>query len=624
MAETDANGVAYDMTYTTQTVDSGSCASVCVLNLGGYSAVAVAQIAYSWTSSSVNNADFRYDFHDISLTDSAGNTDTMYLEDSFTARICYSSASYVKVARCSGYLSSTGSRVFNSGQANEMTEYGYLRSHSGNDLAGETVMMDAPFMYLASGKHNWNGSTWISTASYDFDGSNRMYPYYSGETSLYMHDASVTAVAVSDSGAAQGFVIGYNYYSMNIDMDNTTISGLATIYGAMGYGYYNNYELDFFKITNSTFTHFAGYTELNSAIAWNDECMRILGGDGNIISGNTFVDCGVGMIVERSPYYYSHNTNEIGADNMTIADNTFTKGGEIADIWLYSSNEAQGVEITGNDMSPSNGHAIAVYSGATADLLIQNNDITGGDDAIYLVRVNNFTVDSNDIGGIADPTSTGIYISEGSGDITDNTLTDADGGIYLDGMEAPPSPTSSLCSIGRSDYRSSDTCSWTLAAGKSAELNLGTDSWGYEISLEVTKPDGTKDTWGTYSFSSNFLYSPLRTYSDAGNYTLVVSDSWGDGGADIDVLESSSGSSAYAGPDVSGNTIGLSAGRVSPNAVGISAIDCDGVSIQSSANSITLGDNAIVIEDCSFSDVGSTLTGSSTSSTVGLTAATML
>ena len=269
-------------------------------------------------------------------------------------------------------------------------------------------------------------------------------------------------------------------------------------------------------------------------------------------------------------------------------------------------------------MSPSNGHAIAVYPGATADLLIQNNDITGGDDAIYLVRVNNFTVDSNDIGGIADPTSTGISISEGSGDITDNTLTDADGGIYLDGMEAPPSPTSSLCSIGRSDYRSSDTCSWTLAAGKSAELNLGTDSWGYEISLEVTKPDGTKDTWGTYSFSSNFLYSPLRTYSDAGNYTLVVSDSWGDGGADIDVLESSSGSSAYAGPDVSGNTIGLSAGRVSPNAVGISAIDCDGVSIQSSANSITLGDNAIVIEDCSYSDVGSTLTGSSTSSTVGI------
>ena len=158
-------------------------------------------------------------------------------------------------------------------------------------------MMDAPFMYLASGKHNWNGSTWISTASYDFDGTNRMYPYYSGETSLYMHDADVTTVAVSSSGTPQGFVIGYNYYSMNIDMNNTSISGLATLYAAMGYGYYNGYDIDFWKVTNSTFVHFNGYTELNSAIQWSDECMRILGGDGNIISDNTFIDCGVGMIV---------------------------------------------------------------------------------------------------------------------------------------------------------------------------------------------------------------------------------------------------------------------------------------------------------------------------------------
>ena len=499
-----------------------------------------------------------------------------------------------------------------------MTEYGYLRSHSGNDLAGETVMMDAPFMYLASGKHNWNGSTWISTASYDFDNANRMYPYYSGETTLYMNDASVTAVAVSDSGDPQGFNIGYRYYSLNTFMDNTTISGIATLNGAMGYGYYNSYELDDFQITNNTFVHYAGYTELNNAINYNDICMVVGGGEGNIVANNNFVNCGVGIMLERSPYYYSHTASEVGADNMTIADNTFADGGEIADVWLYGSNEAQGVEITGNDMSPSNGHAIAVYSGATADLLIQDNDITGGDDGIYLVNVNNFTVDNNQIGGISDPTSTGITISQGSGDITDNVLTDADGGIYLDGMEAPPSPTNSLCSIGRSDYRSSDTCSWTLASGKSADVNFGTDSWGYEISLEITKPDGTKDTWGTYSFSSNTNYAPLRTYSDPGNYTLVVSDSWGDGGADIDVLESTSGSSGYSGPEVSGNDIQLSAGRVSPNAAGLTVADCDGVSIQSSANTINLGDNAIVIEDCSFSDVGSTLTGSDTASTVGI------
>ena len=614
MVDTDSNGVANDLTFITQTVDSGSCASICTANLNGYEVVASATIDYYWSGSNNNAADFRYVFETMSLTDASGNSDTVYLEDEYTARICYTSTSYVKQERCASGLSSSGSRTFSNG----LVEYGYLRSHSGNDLAGETVMMDAPFMYLASGKHNWNGSTWISTASYDFDGANRMYPYYSGESSLYMHDATVTTVAVSDSGTPQGFVLGYRYYSLNVDMDNTTISGVASVIGAMGYGYYNNYELDFFKITNSTFVHFAGYSSLNNAIYMNDICVIMNGGDGNIIDSNNFVDCGVGVYAERSPYYYSHNTNEIGVDNLTVTNNVFNDGGEIADVWLYTTNEAQHVTITDNEFNPSNGHAVAIYNGKTEDVLIQDNTVVGGDDAFYLNRVEDFTIDGNDIGGISDDTSTGIYIFDGYGNITDNTLTDADGGMYLDSMGAPPAPTNSLCSIGSSDYRRSTSCTWNLASGKTAVVNLETDSWGYEISIEITKPDGTKDTWPTYSFNSNAAYSPLRAYTDAGNYTLAVADSWGDGGATISVVESSGATGSYAGPTVSGNTIGLSTGRTSPNAVGITASSCDSVAIQSATNTIDLGDNAIVLDDCDFSDVGSTLTGDGLSSTVGI------
>ena len=520
MADTDANGVANDLTFVTQTIDSGSCSSICTTNLNGYEAVASATIAYSWTNSNNNAADFRYVFHTMSLTDTAGNSDTVYLEDEFTARVCYTSTAYIKQERCASGISSTGSRTFSNG----LVEYGYLRSHGGNDMAGETVMMDAPFMYLRSGSHNWNGSTWISTASYDFEGNNRMYPYFSGESTLYMHDASVTAVAVSSSGVPQGFTLGYRYYSLNVDMNNTTISGVASVIGAMGYGSYNNYELDFFKLTNNTFVHYKGYTQLNNAINLGDVCVIMNGGDGNIVDSNTFVDCGAGVFSERSPYSWSHQSSEIGTDNLTISNNVFKDGGEIADVWLYTNNEAQGVTITDNEFNPSNGHAVAIYSGNTEDVLIQDNTVVGGDDAMYLNRVDSFTIDGNDIGGISDDTSTGIYIIRGSGNITNNDLVDADGGMYLDSMEAPPSPTSSLCAIGSSDYRRSTSCSWNLASGKSADVNLGTDSWGYEISIEITKPDGTKDTWPTYSFNSNTNYNPLRTYTDAGNYTLVVSD----------------------------------------------------------------------------------------------------
>ena len=613
-AETDVNGVANDITFVTKTVDSGSCSNVCTKNLNGYEAVASATIAYSWTNSGNNDADFRYVFHTMSLSDTAGNSDTVYLEDEFTARICYTSTAYIKQERCASGISSTGSRTFSNG----LVEYGYLRSHSGNDLAGETVMMDAPFMYLASGKHNWNGSTWISTASYDFEGNNRMYPYFSGESTLYMHDASVTAVAVSSTGTPQGFTIGYRYYSLNLDMNNTTISGVASVIGAMSYGYYNNYDLDMFKLTNNTFVHYKGYSQLNNAINLGDICVIMNGGDGNLVDSNTFVDCGTGVFAERSPYSWSHSSSELGADNLTVTNNVFRDGGEIADVWLYTNNEVQGAIISDNEFNPSDGHAVAVYNGNAKDVLIQDNTVVGGDDAMYLNRVANFTIDGNDIGGISDDTSTGIYVFRGSGDITNNDLVDADGGMYLDSMEAPPSPTSSLCSIGSSDYRRTTSCTWNLGAGKTADVNLGTDSWGYEISIEITKPDGTKDTWPSYSFSSNTNYNPLRTYSDAGTYTLVVSDTWGDGGATISVVESSGGSSTYAGPSVSGNTIGLSTGRTSPNAVGITATSCDSVAIQSASNNINLGDNAVVIEDCDFSDVGSTLTGDGLSSTVGI------
>ena len=198
---TDSNGLAEALTFVTQTVDAGACSAVCTTNLNGYEVVASATIAYTWTGvSSTSTADFRYVFATMSLTDTAGNSDTVYLEDEYTARICYTSTAYTKQERCASGLSASNSRVFSNG----LVEYGYLRSHSGNDLAGETVMMDAPLMYLAQGNHNWNGSTWISTASYTFDNANRIYPYYSGESTLYMHDASVTAVAVSDAGAPKG------------------------------------------------------------------------------------------------------------------------------------------------------------------------------------------------------------------------------------------------------------------------------------------------------------------------------------------------------------------------------------------------------------------------------------
>ncbi|MCH1589081.1 MAG: right-handed parallel beta-helix repeat-containing protein, partial [Flavobacteriales bacterium] len=272
-------------------------------------------------------------------------------------------------------------------------------------------------------------------------------------------------------------------------------------------------------------------------------------------------------------------------------------------------------------MNPtSGGSGIAIQDGNAKDMLISDNTINNAADGVYLRAVGNFTIEDNTISGVSDASATGIFVYGGSGDVLDNTLLDADGGLYLLEMEAPPSPTTALCEIGANEYSRSTSCTWTLDAGKEAAFNLQTDSWGYEIAITVTLPNGSTDSWPTYSFGSNTAYNPLTTYTAAGTYSLTVTDSWGDGGATIDILESVSGSSGYAGPSISGNTIGVSPGRTAPNAQGLVMIDCDGVNIQTSMNNVTLTDNAMLIESCDVADTGSIFVGSSASSTNGILA----
>jgi hypothetical protein len=144
--EMDISGVAEGITFTTQTVDASGLTA---MPTTGYTAVTVSMIGtYSYVNPSNNNGDFRYDFLDLTLTDTSGQSSVMYLEDTFTARLCYSysTTSYIYEQPCTG-LSTGGERTFSNG----MTEYGYYYAFNGNDLEGETVMMDAPFLYVDDG-----------------------------------------------------------------------------------------------------------------------------------------------------------------------------------------------------------------------------------------------------------------------------------------------------------------------------------------------------------------------------------------------------------------------------------------------------------------------------------------
>ena len=311
MATTDSNGLAADLTFTTQVVDNSGLTTK---DLTGYEAITTAEVEYYRNSNSDNKADFRYAFESLSLSDTSGNAESVALTDRFTSRVCYSwsSASYQMVARCLSGISTGGSRDFNDGNGGTLKEYGYYRAASGTDLQGETVMLDAPFMYLGSGSHDWNQSTFIATAAYTFYGNMRVYSSANADVDLYMHDSEMVATATNeDDNTLFGIQLGYEFYSMDYDIDNSVINGIATIIGSVGYGYYSDYELEHFSITNSEISHYKGYTQLTGAIQDTDICIQLEGGDGGLIDNNTFNNCASGIILDRSRYYYSHSPSEV-------------------------------------------------------------------------------------------------------------------------------------------------------------------------------------------------------------------------------------------------------------------------------------------------------------------------
>ena len=81
---------------------------------------------------------------------------------------------------------------------------------------------------------------------------------------------------------------------------------------------------------------------------------------------------------------------------------------------------------------------------------------------------------------------------------------------------------------------SSLSCTFTLPAGETLDITMNTYSYGSEAGLTLDTPTTTGVNLETsgYSFFASFgTYT--WSYSDAGSYTLTITDSWGDGGQDV-------------------------------------------------------------------------------------------
>ena len=92
-----------------------------------------------------------------------------------------------------------------------------------------------------------------------------------------------------------------------------------------------------------------------------------------------------------------------------------------------------------------------------------------------------------------------------------------------------------LCDIGGTAGNPSFhsvSCNYTQPVGETVDLTVNVDNWASEFSMDVILPDGS-----VASFNSSSVYNHysgvLVSFTGAGNYTIFLNDSYGDGGTSV-------------------------------------------------------------------------------------------
>ncbi len=505
-AITDNSGIASGLTFPTETVTSSG---LNVESLTGYQAVTVAKVgAYSYTSPTVNSADFRYALENLSLNDAPGNAHSLALVETVDARVCYpyTISGYPAISNCPG-LSTSGSRTYSSG----MKEYGYYRALDTN-MANKVVMMDFGLVYLTGNTDfSFNGSTVLVTGSYSYDDAARIYGSSPYNTRMYAHNSEWISIAVDDEGNAQGYQLGYTGRNYLVpDIQNSTLSGLSSISTNYGpkYAWSNFYQwkADFFNVQNNTITHFRD-SDTTNGVYYQDMCMNT-GVKNTVIMNNHVSNCAVGVFFQRTVYSYYHAQSEWGADGAIVEGNTFHDS-EYLDVWFYLNAYADNVTVRDNEFTGSSAPGYNVYTQdrTTIGLVIDENTFSNGQEPIYMRGGLDWEITDNTIYGDGDASHVGIAARNGYGIIDGNTLIDADGGILVDGITA-----NQVVNITNNDISQS--------TGRSAPSAVGI--WAEDCASSIINTGGN-----TVSVMENALVTDGCDIDDSGSTFTAIGGAGG-------------------------------------------------------------------------------------------------
>ena len=217
---------------------------------------------------------------------------------------------------------------------------------------------------------------------------------------------------------------------------------------------------------------------------------------------------------DNSDVYPTDSTEDSDADNDGVGDN--------ADAFPNDANETMDTDSDG--------------VGDNADTDADNDTVLDSDEiSIGVYNGTNFTANCE---LLVDCDGDGYNDADDAFDTDPDAWDDTDGDGLADSFPNLLVVTDIGCQVSvtsSDDDSDGDTeedaeCTFTLPAGGSMTLYVQTGSWASETGVKLTEPDGTQTVWahGSWGASNNGYYT-FGTYTAAGDYTLQMYDSYGDG-----------------------------------------------------------------------------------------------
>ena len=332
------------------------------------------------------------------------------------------------------WSTSTGNQYGNSAQAFGAMSLPIADGGTGKagDWNGAALMWNTDYLYTPSNDIELqldNTTIFVQPGINAYQRLTRMYVDYQNSAGIHMHNATIIVLGdTGGSGDSYGISFGDPWNALNPIITNTTIIGLSGISQGEPYNWYGQ-KAERFVVDGNTFVSRVQDANIYYQYRYG---INFAEPDGGQISDNTMIGFDYPIRISRASNYYYQQPADYGPDGVVVDGNVLIDSEEYG-IYFEGYSYMDGGTVSNNVMrgSTSPNYGLYINDGYSNNLVVDGNEFNHGEQPIYVNRVTDVTINGNTIFGDSNTNHYGIYMGLSNGNVTGNTLTDADGGIYV-------------------------------------------------------------------------------------------------------------------------------------------------------------------------------------------------